>query len=754
MVKTQAQNSLPAIGAWREHLPYNSAIDVTAGDNKIYCATPYSLFTVDLADNSLERLSKITGLSETGISTINYNESKQRLLIAYNNSNIDIIYRHDVFNIPDLKRKVINGDKSVYNVYSLGSNFYLSTGIGIVVIDGDKYEIKESWILGNNGSNTKVTGFTSDANNFYAATDEGLKRTSINTANPANYLNWTLVSGNFGLTAGPCADVVTVNNRIVVLKNDSLFILNGTDWSLLYADGNKITSIKSSGSKILVCQAGASAGKVVVLNSDGSLARTIQQDQLTTLPRKAILYNNNFWIADQQHALLKFSTSPVADEVFRPNSPDGIANGEMLEHNNIFYAAAGGVNNLWVGNHDENGIYRLRDGEWKSYNRFHYSILDSMFDFLAVAIDPGDESVWAGSFGGGLLHIKPNESFDIFKQSSLVKAATFDPLSYRVSGLQFDKRNNLWISNFGALQPLVVRKQDGSWKSFLPPFTLAENALSQIAIDPADQIWIVSPLSNGLVCYSPGSSIDDVNDDHWKLYRTGAGSGNLPSNNVLCVAVDKSGFIWIGTDDGIAIVQCPGEVFTTGCDAIIPVVQQGNFAGFLFKGENVRSIAVDGADRKWVATNNGVWLISADGEKVVERLTENNGPLLSNDVKKISINGKTGEVYFATANGICSFRGTATEGSETNSGVLVFPNPVPPGYPGAIAIKGVAENSIVKITELDGRLVYQARALGGQAIWNGEDYKGRKISSGIYLVLVSTDDKREKMVTKIVFISQ
>ena len=111
-------------------------------------------------------------------------------------------------------------------------------------------------------------------------------------------------------------------------------------------------------------------------------------------------------------------------------------------------------------------------------------------------------------------------------------------------------------------------------------------------------------------------------------------------------------------------------------------------------------------------------------------------------------------MYFATTKGICSFHGAATEAPATNSNVLVFPNPVPPGYSGTIGIRGVAENSIVKITELNGRLVYQTNALGGQAVWDGKDYKGRKISSGIYLVLVSTTDKTEKIVSKIIFISK
>jgi len=203
------------------------------------------------------------------------------------------------------------------------------------------------------------------------------------------------------------------------------------------------------------------------------------------------------------------------------------------------------------------------------------------------------------------------------------------------------------------------------------------------------------------------------------------------------------------------VIQCPQHVFgAQGCDAILPVVQQDNFAGYLFGDEQVQTIAIDGADRKWVGTKNGLWLISPEGDKIIFRFTEDNSPLLNNDVKKITINGQTGEVFIATAKGLCSFRSTATEGGVENSNVLVFPNPVPPDYGGTIAIRGLVDNAFVKITELDGRLVYQTRALGGQAIWNGKNYKGGRVSTGVYLVLVSDDSRSEKIVTKIVFISK
>jgi len=295
-------------------------------------------------------------------------------------------------------------------------------------------------------------------------------------------------------------------------------------------------------------------------------------------------------------------------------------------------------------------------------------------------------------------------------------------------------------------------KNDNTWQSFTAPFLLNENAAAQIVIDDAGQKWIQAPLGNGLIVFSEGA-FANPGDDKWKLYRAGTGLGGLPSNEVQCLAKDKSGFIWLGTSDGIAVIQCPQEAFTSTCEAVLPVIKEGAFANNLFKGQEVRSIAIDGADRKWVATSSGVWLISRDGDKVLSNYTEQNSPLLSNDVKRIAINGSTGEVFIATAKGLISFRGSATEYEETKSNVLVYPNPVPAGFNGMIAIKGLPENAVVKIAEAAGRLVYQTRSLGGQAIWNGRDYKGAKAGTGVYLVMAIDQNKGEKVVAKIVFVN-
>ena len=748
-----AQQPEVPVGLWREHLPYNSAIDVAASPGKIYCATPYSLFSVSLPDHSIERLSRVTGLNETGVSTIAYDEANEKLVIAYSNSNIDIIYRNDIFNVPDIKRSTISGNKNIYHIYPKDKNYYLSTGIGIMVIDGEKYEVKDSWFIGNGGNLVRVNGFTSDGTYFYAATDEGLKRASVNHPNLANHANWQLLSGANNLSPGPCQHVFLIQDLVVVQKNDSLFVQQGNSWNLLYTDGRPFTNVNVSQNRILICERiGNTPGKVIILDAGGSVVRTLEASGSITFPRKGILVDNNPWIADQFGGLSQQLTGSY--DQFKPNSPEAIGSGEMVIYNNVFYGTAGEVNDAWNYQFNGNGIFVFKEGVWDNINRFRYQQIDSLLDFITIAIDRRDESIWAGSYGGGLLHVKQGPIFEIFKQGFLGQAI-LDPGSYRVSGLSFDSENNLWVSNYGSSQPLRVRKADGNWAGFSIPFTLVENATAQVIVDDNNYKWIVSPKGNGLICFDHGNSIDNSNDDRWKLYKTGTGMGNLPSSDVTCVANDKSGFIWVGTADGIGVIQCPENVFTgQGCDAVWPIIKQGNFSNYLFKGEMVRSIAVDGADRKWVATRNGVWLINPTGEKVIYRFTEDNSPLLSNDVRKIAINGKTGEVYFATLKGTCSFRSTATEGTEENSEVRVFPNPVPPEFNGTIAIRGLVNNAIVKVTELNGRLVYQTRALGGQAVWDGKDYRGRKISSGVYLVLVSNDGRTENTAARIVFISK
>ncbi len=752
LIICNAQNPIPPIGQWREHLSYQQAIQVVKGD-QVYCATTANLFSTD-ANNTIERYSKVSGLNDIGVQCIGWDATTQQLVTVYTNSNVDVLKNGNVKNIGDIKRSTISGNKIIYNIFCKDGFAYLCSGLGIIVANLSKYEIKDTWFIGSNGSQIKVNGFTSDGSFFYAATEEGVKSISVTATDISNYANWKVLSGANGLSSGSIKNIAFTNSKIIAEKNDSLFMLNGNSWSLLYTDISwPIVNTNASENKLLVCQRKANGNaRVIQLNTSGIIEKNISQAGVISLPRSAMLDNGVIWTADQFGGLSKYTNG---FESFIPNGPPGTADGEMVIKNSTVFAAAGSVNNAWNYQYNRNGVFSYKDDIWNYKGYYNLPVLDSVLDFITIAVDPENNSLWAGSFGGGLINFIDGSQPKIYKQSnSSLQAAIGDPGSYRVSGLAFDQNQNLWISNYGASQDLHVRKTDGTWKAFSIPFAHTENAVSQILVDDYNQIWIVSPKDNGVFCFNYGQSIDNTGDDKWKFYKKGSGNGNLPSNTVLCLLNDKDGFIWVGTDKGIGIIKCAGDVFSSqSCDAILPVVQMDRFAGLLFKDETVQCMAADGANRKWIGTKNGVWLISPDGNEILYRFTEENSPLLSNDVKRIAVDPATGEVFMATFNGVCSFRSTATEGGKTNENVLVFPNPVPPGYNGTIAIRGLVNNALVKITELNGKLVYQTRALGGQAIWNGYNYKGDKIASGIYLVIVRDDNGTEKIVTKVVITS-
>ncbi|NCX95688.1 MAG: T9SS C-terminal target domain-containing protein, partial [Chitinophagia bacterium] len=249
------------------------------------------------------------------------------------------------------------------------------------------------------------------------------------------------------------------------------------------------------------------------------------------------------------------------------------------------------------------------------------------------------------------------------------------------------------------------------------------------------------------------NTLANAADDATWLLSTGSGSGNLPSTTVNSLAIDKNDNLWIGTADGIAILYNASSAIRLKSDAETPVVQYDQYAGYLFKGEIVRAIAVDGANRKWIGTDNGVWLLSPDAvnSSILLRFTTQNSPLPDNRIRKITIDNVTGIVYIGTENGVVAYRGTATEGGKTNGDVKSFPNPVPPGYQGTIAIKGLATNADVRITDMSGQLIYRTTALGGQAIWNGKDYTGRRPASGVYLIFATNTDGSQTYSGKMVF---
>src|SRR5690606_25191291 len=176
--------------------------------------------------------------------------------------------------------------------------------------------------------------------------------------------------------------------------------------------------------------------------------------------------------------------------------------------------------------------------------------------------------------------------------------------------------------------------KDGNWYEYRIRYSRPfPNAAAHLIIDDYGQKWYAAPRGGGVIVFDDNGTLDNTVDDRDIQLVAGKGAGNLPDNEVYTLVKDRTGAIWIGTANGIGIVNCPGQVLDRQCEADLRVVQFDQFAGYLFQNEIVRAIAVDGANRKWIGTNNGVWLISPEGDNIIERFTEENSPLPSDRIQ-------------------------------------------------------------------------------------------------------------------------
>jgi ligand-binding sensor domain-containing protein len=321
-----------------------------------------------------------------------------------------------------------------------------------------------------------------------------------------------------------------------------------------------------------------------------------------------------------------------------------------------------------------------------------------------------------------------------------------------VSGIDFDRNGNMWVSNFGAANPLSVRTASGQWLS-VPFPTGADLLVGYVTCDDNNNKWVMSTRGNGIMLVNDGGNPLNLQGYQFKQLTKDETTGRLPSNTVICMTKDANGEMWVGTDQGLCIFSNPANAFSKEFGSRQIIIKTGLVNSIFLGTEPIYCIRVDAANRKWIGTRNGVWLVSEDGYTVIRNFNTKNSPLLSDVVYDICINGETGEVFFATEKGIISYAGTATDGTDKHGDVVVFPNPVRPEYTGLIAIRGLVQNANVKITDIAGNLVYETKANGGMATWDGRNFNGKRASTGVYIIYSSDKDGMETWAGKILFVN-
>lgn len=721
--EVRSQESIP-IGTWRMHISFNDLNALAVSSDQIFAANEVGIITFKKADQEISIISKANGLSGASVSAIAYDESRKLLLIAFENGLINIVDENEISVITSLANSsAISGSRKINHITINNTLAYLSTDFGVAVLDLDTRQVKETYRdLSDIGENLVVNESVFLGDSIYLATGYGILAGAVNgSSNLLDFRSWKRYVA--GALANPVVSVTSFDDKVyAAINSQGIFSLQDGVWlQQPYLQTEMFKNISNSSSGLLITTADKA------WSANGATVTEIGAG-LTTSPDEVIEDNGVHWVADGADGLLSVKDGVVNS--IKPNGPSSNTVWSIEYLNDRLISSKGGFSGSLQPLNNVSNVDQFLDGQW--------SVLPSELktDITDMAINAN--GTFISSFGFGLEKIAESIVFDDLN-SPLRKAQPINKLLIPAIEVSSD---GVWVANYGVSPSLHLLSGSSNWESFSISQSQAQFPID-LLVDRTGLVWmIIDPLKGG------GIIVFDKNENRSVYLTSLAGSGGLPSPAVRSMTTDRDGQVWIGTDMGVVFFLNPGSVFGSNVDASRPIFENR----FLLRDETVSAIAVDGGNRKWMGTNNGVWLFDPSGEELIYNFTVENSPLLSNKIVSISINPNNGEVFFGTDKGMSSFRSTATHSINQFGEVKIFPNPVTADYMGHVAIDGLYTDANVKITDISGRLIWQTKANGGLAVWNARQVNGDRINTGMYLVFATAEDGTERHVGKIAVI--
>lgn len=739
------------IGDWTLYPSYHNATYCQKAGDKLYVLASGALYSYSKADNELYTYDKINSLSDINITHISYCSSTKALVIVYANANIDILYDDgEVYNIADLKNKSLQ-QKNINHIGIQGSTAYLSTDFGVVELDLENLEFSNTY---NTGLKTKCARLFKDR--LYTATESGLHFCDT-SKNMLDKNNWKKVHQN----AMKALD--ELNGKLYCLASDGKFLEiipetdkvtmvdNSDSYSYLYRDGDSFIAV--SASRIVKIDGN---GTSKICNIDGKYNFILKDKE-------------SYWCCKGYNGVeectVKDNALAAVAEPLQPNSP--VRNySEFMKFTDSgkLLIAGGNINYFDITFHDGTLMeYNPVSGKWTNLpeDTIRKATGRNYVNMCSIDEDPLEPGhYFASSFGYGIYEFRNGEfvkHYD-YNNSSLESVIPNNNRYIRVPTVKFDSEGNLWCINTGMKNIIKVLKRDGTWIEL--PYKDLEYlpTVVQPLIDSRGWLWVTSLQSKpGIFCAKMNGTPLDTSDDEtkrWINHFTNQDGVGYEIYQLYALEEDKNGTIWIGTNIGLFVIDNPEAFFSNGIFKQIKVPRNDGtgLADYLMSGTYIKSIKIDGANRKWIGTNdNGIYLISADGLETIHHFKTDNSPLPSNTIESIAINDESGEVFIGTDKGIVSYMSDATRPQKTldENSVHAYPNPVRPGYNGYISIAGLTSDCNVKIVDAAGMLVNEGTSTGGQYKWNGRNSRGEKVASGVYYVLLYDSYGNESIATKI-----
>lgn len=731
---------------WQAYVSHKNIIEISGLGDSIYAATEGGLIWWNTRDETSHEITRVDGLSAMDPTALLADPLTRRVFIGFKSGEINYLdAAGQLHYITDISRNEQYSTKRINRLYANEGLLYIATDFGLVVYDiyarETRYAVTK---VASNTTGSPISAVTIAQGRLWVAMkDLGLWSADTALDNLTLPGVWRSESGQNGLPTGNSTFLCANGDLVFAQVEDTVFQLTAPgpwvrsnlplgNYNYLNASGGYVYgTYVSSFSAVLYPDS-----SIFLFNSEGTIKCNYAHN------------DQEAFFGDKFGGLQRHRKNIGLDGV----GPAGPRNNLVVDldayKGQLYIAPKGRVGSSGRA-YDKSGIpfFDFHDGGWRisDHRNGALSMGDVYQDFYRVAIDTATGRCMVGSWGEGLVEMLDGQVVRTY--SSTNSGLAWGTNGHMVSGLAWDQTGNLWVSQGLNNTDLQMLSPDGQWYSYASPYSLLAFGL---IVDELGNKWIINN-GAGIVVFNDNYTPEIYGDDKWMEINTSYGKGSLPNNTVNCIAQDHDLQIWIGTSEGVTIIYDPTLLWTTDFqDAACPLIE-----GYcLFRDQQVNDIAVDGYNRKWIATENGAFLVNLDGTEVLQHFTAANSPLLDDVVSAISIDAWTGEVFFGTAKGTVSYIGDAIEGRPNADALYAYPNPARVAQAEPVMIKGMKRSSTVKITNAAGRLVRELESLGGEVPWDLRDSYGNLVTPGVYLAMVADADGQGAGITKIVILEQ
>ncbi|MBP6639524.1 MAG: hypothetical protein KAY96_00685 [Bacteroidia bacterium] len=740
-----AQRIAP-VNQWTAYTSHNSPKQIVKVGDEFYVISKGGLFTYNLITKKTRSFTSVEGMSQIDPTAIHYHAATGKFFVGFSDGMINTFTNpEDGFGfVSDIQRTELYPAKTINKMISIGDLLYIATEFGVVIYDIPKEETRATVTkVGGCPTGVPVRDIHVFGDSIFVAMGEhGAWRASYDHPNLTLPSAWNEVTGSNGLQPGHSNFLASTDSKDYLEIEDTLYHRNrGTSqWSAAPIPPQRWRYVKGWGDYLLLTY--STVIRIVAPGGQQSLVFARGNTQCGYVDSNLVM------IGDTVTSLSKYLGVFDSLEAAYPPGPYNNKVTALAVGNQEFYvgpegkggssAPAGNTDGFWHFNPNK-GWHRFdvddelsRDSVWAEFARGCYQLEDSV--------------CYMGSWNHGVIRLQAGKITHVWTpMNSNLNNGVGN--SIRISALAVDKSKNLWATGIVADFNLnVFSSEDSVWY----PYSLGGTYPIGMVIDDWGSKWINNQ-GLGITVFNENGTLDVTTDDKVKRLTSEIGRGGLPTNTVYSMVKDLRGQIWVGTLEGVAVFANPSAVFnTTFPDASCPVIE-----GFcLLRDQRVNAIVVDGANRKWIGTDNGLYVVNPQGNRLVVHYTVDNSPLFSNQILELQIDQQTGEIFVGTSKGLLSLMGEAVGGMDNSDSLYVYPNPVAGDYDGPIAITSSYKDVEVKITTVSGRLVRALSALGGQAIWDGNDAAGNRVTPGVYLAMVADKEGKNSGIAKFVILER